>query len=296
MTDEDFVVFILTHGRPDNVKRYKTLKRFGYTGKIYIIIDNEDRSADDYYKNFENVVMFNKEEVAKTFDEGDNFGDRRSIVYARNACFDIAKELGITYFVQFDDDYTDFSYRFNGALSYNNEKRYIDGVEEVFQINKLDNMFSLILNYYKTIPAKAIAISQNGDWIGGKDSSWAKELKLKRKCMNSFFCSTERPFKFTGRINEDVNTYTNLASQGDLFLTIPNVSLKQTDTQSNKGGMSDIYENQGTYVKSFYSVMFSPSSVKVAPMGTLQRLHHRVSWNNAIPVILNEKHKRNGTK
>ena len=288
MIDKDFAVFILTHGRPDNVKTYKTLKRFGYTGKIYIIIDNEDKSADDYYKNFENVVMFNKEEVAKTFDQGDNFGDRRSIVYARNACFEIAKELGITYFVQFDDDYTDFSYRFNGELSYNKGRGYI---------NNVDDIFKAVLDYYKTIPAKTIALSQNGDWIGGHNSSWAKELKLKRKCMNSFFCSTERPFQFTGRINEDVNTYTSSASKGDLFLTIPNVSLKQTDTQSNEGGMSDIYANQGTYVKSFYSVMFSPSSVKVAMLNTERsRLHHRVSWNNAIPVILNEKYKRNGTE
>jgi hypothetical protein len=284
MIGEDFAVFILTHGRADNVKTYKTLKRFGYTGKIYIIIDNEDKSADDYYKNFENVVMFNKEEVAKTFDEGDNFGDRRSIVYARNACFEIAKELGITYFVQFDDDYTDFSYRFDGELSYNKGRGYI---------NNVDDIFKAVLDYYKTIPAKAIAISQNGDWIGGHNSGWAKELKLKRKCMNSFFCSTERPFKFKGRINEDVNTYTSSASKGDLFLTIPNVSLKQTDTQSTKGGMSDIYANQGTYVKSFYSVMFSPSSVKVAMLNTERsRLHHRVSWNNAIPKILNEKHKK----
>jgi hypothetical protein len=284
MIDEDFAVFILTHGRADNVKTYKTLKRFGYTGKIYIIIDNEDKSADDYYKNFENVVMFNKEEVAKTFDEGDNFGDRRSIVYARNACFEIAKELGITYFVQFDDDYTDFSYRFNGELSYNKGRGYINNVDDIFKV---------VLDYYKTIPAKAIALSQNGDWIGGHNSGWAKELKLKRKCMNSFFCSTERPFKFKGRINEDVNTYTSSASKGDLFLTIPNVSLKQTDTQSTKGGMSDIYANQGTYVKSFYSVMFSPSSVKVAMLNTERsRLHHRVSWNNAIPKILNEKHKK----
>ena len=55
MIDKNFAVFILTHGRPNNVKTYKTLKRFGYTGKIYIIIDNEDTSADDYYKNFINT-------------------------------------------------------------------------------------------------------------------------------------------------------------------------------------------------------------------------------------------------
>ena len=48
MIKEDFTVFILTHGRPNNVKTYKTLKRFGYTGKIHIVIDNEDIDNPDY--------------------------------------------------------------------------------------------------------------------------------------------------------------------------------------------------------------------------------------------------------
>ena len=260
------------------------MKRFGYTGKIYLIIDDEDKSGHKYYENFENVVMFKKKDVADTFDVGDNFDNRQSVIYSRNACFDIAKKLGITYFVQLDDDYTDFSYRFNGDLSYNKGRGYI---------NNVDDIFKALLEYYKTIPAKAIAISQNGDWIGGHNSGWAKELKLKRKCMNSFFCSTDRPFKFIGRMNDDVNTYVTLGGKGDLFLTIPNISLKQTDTQSSKGGLTEMYMNAGTYVKSFYSVMFSPSSVKVAMLNTERsRLHHRVSWNNTVPVILNEKHKK----
>ena len=289
MTDEDFVVFILTHGRPDNVKTYKTLKRFGYTGKIYFICSDDDKQLDKYKELYNNqTVVFSKKKYKHTFDIGDNFDDERVVVYARNACFDLAKEVGIKYFLVLDDDYTDFSYRFNGELSYNKGRGYIKNVDDIFKA---------VLDYYKTIPAKTIALSQNGDWIGGHNSSWAKELKLKRKCMNSFFCSTERPFKFTGRINEDVNAYTRLGALGDLFLTISNVSLKQTDTQSNKGGLTDIYLSQGTYVKSFYSVMFSPSSVKVAMLNTERsRLHHRVSWNNAIPVILNEKYRKNGTK
>ena len=285
MIDEDFAVFILTHGRADNVKTYKTLKRFGYTGKTYLICSDDDKQIETYKENYkEQVIVFSKNKYKNTFDIGDNFDDQRVVVYARNACFDLAKKVGIKYFLVLDDDYTDFSYRFNGELSYNKGRGYI---------NNVDDIFKAVLDYYKTIPAKTIALSQNGDWIGGHNSSWAKELKLKRKCMNSFFCSTERPFKFSGRINEDVNTYTSSASKGDLFLTIPNVSLKQTDKQCNKGGMSDVYANQGTYVKSFYSVMFSPSSVKVAMLNTERsRLHHRVSWNNAIPVILNEKYKK----
>ena len=285
MIDEDFAVFILTYGRSENIKTLKTLKRFGYTGKIYFICSDDDKQLEKYKELYtKQVLVFSKKEYKNTFDIGDNFDDERVVVYARNACFDLAKKVGIKYFLVLDDDYTDFSYRFNGELSYNKGRGYI---------NNVDDNFKAVLDYYKTIPAKTIALSQNGDWIGGHNSGWAKELKLKRKCMNSFFCSTERPFKFTGRINEDVNAYTRLGAVGDLFLTIPNVSLKQTDTQANDGGLTEIYLSQGTYVKSFYSVMFSPSSVKVAMLNTERsRLHHRVSWNNAIPVILNEKHKK----
>ena len=102
----DFCAFILTHGRPDNVITYNTLLRHGYTGPIYIVIDNEDKTANRYYEVFgDKVVMFDKLSIAKSIDEGDNFDGRRAIIYARNACFDIAKKLGYTYFIELDDDY-----------------------------------------------------------------------------------------------------------------------------------------------------------------------------------------------
>jgi len=283
MIDNNFAVFILTFGRPDNIKTYKTLDRFGYTGKKYLICSTDDKKLDEYKSKYKDeVISFNKDDIE--FDIGDNFDDKRVVVYARNACFDIAKKLGITYFLQMDDDYTDFSYRFDDKLYYNQGRGYI---------NNVDDIFIALLKFYKSIPAKSIAMSQNGDWIGGDQSGMAKKLALKRKCMNSFFCSTERPFEFMGRINKDVNAYTSLGALGNLFFTIPNVSLKQTDTQTNEGGLTDIYLSQGTYVKSFYSVLFSPSSVKVSVLNTENaRLHHRVSWNNAVPKILNEKYKK----
>ena len=251
--------------------------------KIYLICSTDDKKLNQYKTKYKDqVITFNKDDIE--FDTADNFNDKRVVVYARNACFKIAEDLGITYFLQMDDDYTDFSYRFDDKLSYHKGRGYI---------NKVDDIFKSLLKFYKSIPAKSIALSQNGDWIGGDQSGWAKKLSLKRKCMNSFFCSTKRPFKFLGTINEDVTTYTRLGSIGDLFFTVPNVSLKQTDTQSNKGGMSDIYQDSGTYIKSFYSVLFSPSSVIVSVLNTENaRLHHRVSWNNTIPKILNEQYKK----
>lgn len=282
MRNKDFCVFILTHGRPEKVVTYDALIKQGYTGKIYIVIDDEDDRAGEYMARYGDMVkIFSKLDISKTFDTADNFSDRRTIVYARNACFGLAKVLGIRYFMELDDDYPCFAYKFNCALEYQERN-----------ILSLDKVFDELLEYYKSIPALTIAMSQNGDFIGGKNSGFASELKPKRKAMNSFICSTDRPFKFVGRINEDVNTYTNLGSRGKLFMTIPNVALHQITTQKNKGGMTDIYLDSGTYVKSFYSVMYMPSCVKIGTMGDKhKRLHHKVRWDNCVPKILKEEVK-----
>ena len=108
----DFAVFILSHGRPDNIKTLKILEDGNYTGDWYIVIDNEDKAADRYYELYgDKVIMFNKLEVAEKIDDGDNFEERRAVVYARNVVFDIAEDMGLKYFLQLDDDYTYISYR-----------------------------------------------------------------------------------------------------------------------------------------------------------------------------------------
>jgi len=271
MQNEDFAVFILTHGRPDNVITLNTLKRCGYTGRIFFIIDNEDKTADRYYENFgrDKVVMFDKKAYADQVDEGNNFDERKCIIHARNACFDIANKLGVTYFMQLDDDYYYFGYRYDSGARV---------------IKNIDNVFCAVLNFYKAVNINTIAFSQGGDHVGGFSG-----IKLKRKAMNSFLCSTERPFMFVGQVNEDVNTYTTLGSRGAVFFTFTNLQLDQKDTQSQNSGMTDFYLNYGTYVKSFTTVMMMPSSVKVSMMGSENpRLHHKITWNNTVPKIISE--------
>ena len=119
----DFAVFILTHGRPDRVYTYKSLKRAGYTGKVYIVIDDEDKTEDEYRARFgDKVLRFCKKEVAEKIDEGDNFEDRRVIIYARNACWEISSQVRCKYFVQLDDDYTSFVYKFDNNMKYKETK------------------------------------------------------------------------------------------------------------------------------------------------------------------------------
>lgn len=148
------------------------------------------------------------------------------------------------------------------------------------------------MRYLDKSGAITVAMAQGGDFIGGAQSG-NYEKRVLRKAMNSFFCDTKKPFQFVGRVNEDVNTYVSLGMRGNLILTACDVSLSQMTTQKNSGGMSDVYIDSGTYLKSFYTVMIAPSCVKVGMMGDKHlRMHHKISWDNCVPMILDERHRR----
>lgn len=280
----DFVAFILTHGRPEKVYTIEALKNAGYTGRIVLVIDNEDKKADEYYSTFgkENVVMFDKLKKSTEFDTIDRGTDRRAIVYARNACFDIAEQLGYKYFLELDDDYTCFRQRFlkeNGEFG-------------TWYLRDMDSVIDAMIEFLDTSGALTVAFAQTGDFIGGSDSKVFKD-KLARKAMNSFFCRVDRRFDFIGRINEDVNTYVNLGSKGNLFFTVSDMSLDQTQTQANSGGMTELYLAAGTYVKSFFTVISNPSSVKLHTVGSShRRIHHSINWENAVPKIISSRYSK----
>lgn len=282
MKTEKFAVLILTHGRADNVVTYETLRKKGYTGPIYIVIDDEDEQAERYNENFGRyVVKFDKEEYFRLTDTADNGGTRHVIVAARNAGFDIARRLGLDYFVEMDDDYDDFQHRYEQ-----------DGKIKVKTASDMDAVFDAYIEFLESTGALTVCFAQGGDYIGGLDGGFWK-IKIKRKGMNAFFCKTDRPFEFLGRINEDVNTYTVLGNRGELIFTAADFMLHQKATQSNPGGMTTAYLESGTFLKSFYSCIFSPQAVKVKTMGpNSRRIHHAVDWNLCAPMILSEKWRK----
>ena len=286
MLPDNFAVFILSHGRADNVITLKTLHRAGYTGRWYIVIDNEDKQADRYYQNFgrENVIMFNKAEEAERTDCGDNFPERNTVLFARNACFDIAEGLGLEYFLVLDDDYTDFRYKTDGRFNYLNMAWVKDG----------DAVINLLIEYYKSIDCASLAIAQGGDFIGGGGNDIHESINRRRKAMNFWVLSTKRKYQYISRMNDDVSTYVSLGNRGLLFLTFPLVAIQQKETQTNDGGLTDMYKKFGTYVKSFYTVMYYPSSIKIEMMRSHvhERLHHSIDWDCTVPCIISEDFRK----
>lgn len=278
----NLAMFILTNGRPDNIKTIPTLRRCGWSGPIYLICDNEDPTLPQYQEKYGDMVqVFDKLEAATRVDTADQNENRNAVVFARNSTDAIADALGLDYYMQLDDDYTSF------------EWRYQDGEKlGVTSISDLDALMQSLVAFLEASGAKTVALAQGGDFIGGVNGSlWRKGLV--RKAMNSFLVRTGDPINFVGRINEDTNTYVTEGNRGQLYFTITEASLVQTQTQASQGGLTGIYLELGTYTKSFYTVMMAPSCAKVGAMGgTAMRMHHRVSWQHAVPQILSEKYRK----
>jgi len=277
----ELIALILTHGRPDRVHTYESLRKHGYTGPIRVVIDDEDKTAEEYHRKFPGeVIVFDKTKWALATDAMDNFPHRKAIVYARNAAYEIAEQLGYRWFLQFDDDYVSWDYRHNGLLEY-----------VVAPIRSLDLVFGAMLQYAQKGPT--LALAQEGDFIGGGGGNVKKSYWGKRKTMNSWLCDTRAPIQFSGHMNEDCTAYVIGGLRGRVFLQTFSASLSQKATQANAGGMTDAYLESGTYQKTFYTIMAAPSCTRIRTVTPNSgRIHHSIKWNNCAPKILNEKWRK----
>lgn len=301
---DDFCVIILSHGRPDNQDTVKTLDRYGYTGDWYILLDNEDATIDQYIAKYgkDKIKVFDKEAVMKSgaVDAMDNFQVKKTVVYARYASYQVARELGYKYFMMCEDDHDSVRWRMSPEIEYSSKMLSLDKNN-----HSLDKVIDVMLDYFVSTPRiKTLCMAQSGDYIGGGGSRMATQ-QYRRKAMGTFITRVDNPINFSGSMNDDTNAYTTEASVGELMLTTGFIAINTKPTQKSSGGNTDIYESYGTYVKSFYSVMGHPSGVKVAVLYNTSarkavgpktndnfRLHHRVNWKNVAPLILSESLKK----
>lgn len=278
---EDFALFIISHNRPINMT-WKTLQKCNYKGPFYFILDDKDRKIKSYQKLYgaEHVKIFSKKEIAKKIDMMDNFDYDSVITYARNACYDIAEELGVKYFLTLDDDYDQFRLRFP------HEKTLL-----VMHSKNLEKIIDCCLNYYKKCKGiRILAMCQ------GSDLQAIQTGKVLRKAMNALFCCTERRVWFNGHLNEDVTTYTRYNQLGNVFMSLPNVHINQLPTQTG-GEITGAYQKYGTYGKTFYSVMQCPTFVKVSTFSkgfrmSAFRIHHKITSRYGYAKIISDKFKK----
>jgi len=281
---DDFGIFIVSHARAEEVldNTLKVLQRGRYTGQWWIVVDDEDPQLDLYKELWsKRLLIFSKKEMLDTIDLCDNFyEDRKTVLFARNKCYDLARELGLTYFAMLDDDLKAIHYRFveNGKL-------------RGAHVTNLDELCDAVIKFLEVSGAKIVAFGQDGDFIGGAKGRFKQ--KVIRRAVNSFFCKVDRPVQFRGRIYEDTIANITLGMRGDLFFTILDVQTSQRAMGKLKGGMKEAYDYYSYYVAAFYNVMNAPGVAKVlVTHKDKRRFINSYAWDKYVVPILDEKYKR----
>ena len=276
-----FAVFILSHGRAKTICTYRALRRCGYTGDLYVVIDNEDSDEVEYRRKFgDDIIQFDKRDYVAKTDLGDTDNDRRIGVFARNFIQDKAKEMGYQYHLQLDDDIHGFAVR-----------KVIDGKLATTPIRNMDRVLEAMCQFMDDTPTTALSFGLAMYYVGGPASRQWKQQML-HKTMTTFLMRADHIEYFHMRMNDDITTSALNVSRGMIYYTYMPLMVEVDGTQEQKGGMTDIYVDNGTYRKSFYTVMALPSCSYVATMGlSYERIHHEVRWANCAPKVLSEGYR-----
>ena len=305
MDCKDFVILILSYGRPEFLKTHtwNVLDKVNSKARRVVVMSDDDKTIPEYKKMYgdDAVFVFNKIESEKKYDIdlidcywGKSLS-RKATVWARNEQFRIARELGYRWFMVLDDDYREIVMRHKMYRTSDGNEFFPTFKELLFApCDEHGSLFDKCCVKYFNILNSApwlysTAFSQCGDFIGGCQSILVRKYPWRWKAMNVFFCDTEKEYRYYGRFNDDVNAYVLNGRRGQMSLTLPVPSINQEPTQKTQGGVTDLYKMFGTYVKSLTSAVVSPSSVSVSCMGTVApRIHHLVEWIIMCPRVVDE--------
>jgi len=250
----NYAVLICTHGRPYAQHTLNTLRRCGYTGKIYLILDNEDETYPEYHtnKDYTDIWVFDKQFYINEIDTGVLEPKRKAILYAKSACESIATmHLGLDAFVIADDDITGFRYR------------YEDG-NSLRSLPITQNMDEIIYSYMSYILDAGICATSFGNdrmYIGGKISDERKSEF--RAPYNFVFRNSHIPFSWVSEMYEDTISPILENQRGHYTIQLPIVKYDMKELVAGAdGGMSETYSQMPIYERIFQVIKYSPTSTK----------------------------------
>ena len=270
-------IYIISKGRP-NCTTAQTLTKMNYPGDWFIVCGNNDETLPEYQRKWgEKVLIFDWYEQIKETDTLDNFGFENmpsGAAPVRNATRRISEERGEIRHWQFDDDYNSFyiknpktgrNIRLNGDLFY----KYLNKIAEFANNAKLNNVgFALPL---ESLPSTM--------------------LKFGQRVFNAHNLPNDEELftKWRGRLNDDLINALETHKYGFYEMYFKFMTIQMKETQSEEGGLTDIYKQEGTVRKTAYAVLIAPNNTEL----TIRygRYHHKINWRTIIPKIIHEKYK-----
>lgn len=278
-------IFIPSYHRPNNLKTIKYFSSIGYpTNLLHVFIDDATDDIEDYRKSAKeygfNLHIFSMEEARLRYDYVHRPSpSRRSAGQARNMFYDIARELGIDFYVVQDDDTTHmelqpFGHYFCKADLIDIVKTF-EAVKEFMQRQRI-GMFGL---------------SQTGDIF---DNSFQTKL-FRAKVMNTTFVNTKYIYRGErGVQNNDTSQFVSIMNMGLFTGSLASgLILSQTVSATAKGGLTDLYFECRLLNKALVPVIQFPSAIKAEwQRENGGRVHHHITNKFLFPKIVKSYGKR----
>lgn len=270
------VILILSHKRP-NCQTVKALENSGYNGEWFIVADDLD--STDYEAIYPNhVIRFCKLEYANNTDTIDNFVKLTSCVYARNACIDIAKQKRFDCIGIFDDDITDFYYRYISNNKLLSKK-----------VKNLSEVFDAYCNYILQAKIACGAFVSSGRIIGGRQNPIvSKNGGFYHIPTNVYIINTNiEQLRFIGTIWDDcIYCYQNNMTGRIVRAFMPIVFSMVPPGSLNEGGNKELYISGSSYISESYANIAIPSFFSWIDGGKKHKL------SSDLPKILPEKWRK----
>ena len=242
-------IFILSNGRPDKVKTYDYLKA-SFSGDVYILCDDQDETLPDYKNKFgSKVIVFDKDEWVKKSDPMDNFNSKKSVLYARNAVFEIAAAMGYRYFAMADDDIKDLQFRYEQ-----------DGKLLAKPVSNLDKVIDYIVQLMNTTAISYFSFGTDKNFIGGVQNRNFQK-KVIDKVYNFIICKSGQQHSYKGIMNEDEIHNVISLSTGVLLKSLTAIQIVMEPVgKGETGGNSETYKENGyySYTRNFYPIISCP--------------------------------------
>lgn len=253
-----FAVFICTHGRPDKQHTLETLREGGYTGRIILVVDDEDTTYNEYFIRYGHgntfdaeLIQFSKSRYIAKSDTGTNEDQRKCILYAKNFCEDFAKELNLDAFVIADDDILKFRYR------------YIeDGKLKSFDVKNMDKVIELYSEFILKHNITATGFGFTQFYFTGIHSFENNNMQKYRVPYNFVFRNSKYEVKWMSWFGEDIITAVYYGRIGQLWTAVPYVQQEIVSLATAEGGMKDTYDNNSDVRLAMQNVMYLPTELK----------------------------------
>lgn len=273
-------IYIISKGRPQCTTA-RTLLKLNYPGEWFIVCGNNDETIPQYQANYgkDKVLIFDWYEEVKKTDFLDNLGVEKyssGAVPVRNATMEISKNRGEIRHWQLDDDYPAF-------IKYDKITRKNITIKsgEVLQFE----MGKLAQFGYE-------ANLQNIGYQPSSNTFPDNAFLFSKRVFNAHNLpsETEKFVKWRARMNDDTVNAIDVIKNGGFEISVNYLGMNTVQTQTEAGGNTDLYIDNGTVRKTAYAIIASPLSVTlVIKFG---RYHHQNNWRKISPKLIRQSYAK----